>query len=198
VRVGRAALDEDAIRLIEASNPDVQFDWTRILKGQPDPDSVPAQERRAPRPERDRQTGRSGADRRSLPRGEAPKRDADVRQTAVAAQPLPVAEPIAQPEEPTTAAHARLGSEGLARLRARYAETLARITERIQDADQQAQLKGLAERLNPDAWVTDDEVSTGLESYEVTFEELRGTIGNRRRAPRVETNQLPQPDRSES
>ena len=32
VRVGRAAIDEDAIRLLEQHNPDVQFDWTRILK----------------------------------------------------------------------------------------------------------------------------------------------------------------------
>src|SRR5687768_3487806 len=33
VRVGRSALDEEAIRLIEEHNPDVEFDWTRILKG---------------------------------------------------------------------------------------------------------------------------------------------------------------------
>ena len=32
VRVGRAAIDEDAIHLLEQHNPDVQFDWTRILK----------------------------------------------------------------------------------------------------------------------------------------------------------------------
>ena len=37
MRVGRSALDEDAIRLIEQHNPDVEFDWTRILKGQDAP-----------------------------------------------------------------------------------------------------------------------------------------------------------------
>ncbi|MDQ3488516.1 MAG: hypothetical protein M3468_12395 [Acidobacteriota bacterium] len=88
--------------------------------------------------------------------------------------------------EPMTAAHARLGSEGLVRLRARYGETMARITERVPDPEQQSQLKTLAERLNPDAWVTDADVSDGLESYERTYEELRGTIGNRRRSPRPE------------
>jgi hypothetical protein len=85
-----------------------------------------------------------------------------------------------------TAAHARLGFEGLVRLRARYGETLARITDRVADPEQQIQLKALAERLNPDAWVTDADVSDGLESYERTYETLRGTIGNRRRPPRPE------------
>ena len=89
-------------------------------------------------------------------------------------------------DDPLTAAHTRLGSEGLARLRARYAETMARITERVPDAEQQGQLKELAERLNPDAWVTDGDVSAGLESYESTFEALRGTIGNRRRYARAD------------
>lgn len=93
-------------------------------------------------------------------------------------------EPV--PTEPMTAAHARLGFEGLVRLRARYSETLARITERVPDPEQQSQLKTLAERLNPDGWVTDADVSDGLESYERTYEELRGTLGNRRRSPRPE------------
>lgn len=88
---------------------------------------------------------------------------------------------MAVPDEPLTAAHARLGSEGLARLRARYAETRARISERIPAAEQQEQLNVLAERLNPDAWVTEADVTAGLESYESTFEALRGTIGHHRR-----------------
>lgn len=88
------------------------------------------------------------------------------------------------PDEPMTTAHARLGFEGLVRLRARYGETMARITERIPDPNQQTQLKSMAERLNPDAWVTDADVSDGLESYERTYDALRGSIGNRRRNPR--------------
>ena len=35
VRVGRSPIDETAIRLLEQHNPDVQFDWTRILKAPP-------------------------------------------------------------------------------------------------------------------------------------------------------------------
>ena len=197
VRVGRPALDEEAIRLIEANNPDLQFDWTRILKGQPDADS-PATERRGPArdgrsasPERragspERGGERAGRERSSgRPSPERRGRPADQKSAAeveAAAAPVEVAAPAdgpSLPEEPMTPAHARLGSEGLARTRARYAETMARISERIQDAEQQAQLKAVAERLNPDAWVTEADVAAGLESYEATFESLRGTIGKR-------------------
>jgi hypothetical protein len=83
-------------------------------------------------------------------------------------------------EEPTSPAHSRLGSEGLARLRARYSEMLARIDERVPEPERQSELKSLAERLNPDAWLTDDDVAAGLESYERTFASLRAAIPSRR------------------
>ena len=183
MRVGRAALDEDAIRLIEANNPDLEFDWTRILKGQADPEPVPAPERRERR-DRERQAPKPSPDRRVSPQP-APRPEPEPRATSPA-EPQAVQEPMPAPDEPMTAAAARLGFEGLVRLRARYGETMARITERITDPDQQAELKSMAERLNPDAWVTDADVTDGLESYESTYEALRGTIGNRRRNPRPE------------
>ncbi|HTM25417.1 MAG TPA: hypothetical protein VL225_09505 [Vicinamibacterales bacterium] len=82
--------------------------------------------------------------------------------------------------------YARIGSEGLGRLRARYAEVLARIAERPMDEAAREELKLKAERLNPDAWVTADEVSQALEQYEVVFEELRAVVGRhpRRRSRR--------------
>lgn len=89
--------------------------------------------------------------------------------------PLSVSEPAGL-EEPTSAAHARLGSEGLARLRARHSEMLARISDRVEDPDKQEQLKSLAERLNPDAWVTETDVAAGLEAYEATFATLRAEL----------------------
>jgi hypothetical protein len=187
VRVGRAALDEDAIRLLEANHPDLQFDWTRILKGQADPES-PASERRLRKPERHR--GTSPADRRPVRQASPP-----VPESRPESLPAPAGATDTQAlsDQPITAAHARLGSEGLGRLRARYAETMARITERIQDPEQQSELKLLAERLNPDAWVTDEDVSAGLESYETTFETLRGSIGTRRRKPAPEPGETRDP-----
>jgi hypothetical protein len=79
----------------------------------------------------------------------------------------------------------RIGPEGLARLRARYAEVMARIAERpIEDEASREELTGRAERLNPDAWVTDAEVREGLEQYEAVFESLRPMIGHPRRRHR--------------
>jgi hypothetical protein len=92
--------------------------------------------------------------------------------------------PPAGGEIPPTAAHRRLGSEGVLRLRARHAEILARISERISDPARKDELKAIAERLNPDTWVTDDEVREGLEQYEAVFESLRSVLGRRRKRRR--------------
>ena len=175
VKVGRAALDEDAIRMIEEHNPDIDFDWTQILKGGGEP--PPERERRAePRPE---------------PRPARPERATPPQAVEVEvgeAEPvgeMPEPEVAALPsDEPQTAAHMRLGSEGLSRLRGRYAEMMARISERVPDAERQAELKTIAERLNPDAWVTEEDVTAGLDGYETAFESLRGVVGQRRRRRR--------------
>ncbi|MEO6237522.1 MAG: hypothetical protein ABIQ52_11035 [Vicinamibacterales bacterium] len=81
------------------------------------------------------------------------------------------------PEDVGSASYMRLGAEGLVRLRARYAEVLARITEHPAEEDVRVELKSRAERLNPDAWVTADEVTAALERYETVFEEVRGVVG---------------------
>ncbi len=55
VKVGRAAFDEDAIRVLEEQHPDVEFDWDRILTTKPPaaPESRdPREARPARRPER--------------------------------------------------------------------------------------------------------------------------------------------------
>jgi hypothetical protein len=222
VRVGRSAIDEDAIRLLEQHNPDVQFDWTHILKPTP-PQPAPAD---GPK-ERPFEHGQGRAQRRTerrafprapeLPSAVAPParragptrrgEEAMLRQSPperfeepeAAAAPDVVEASIAEDmlrgvdEEPapapgaedrTSAAYQRLGSEGLARLRARYAEVMARIAERPMDEGAREELKLRAERLNPDGWVTRDEVQHALERYESVFEELRALVGTRRRRRR--------------
>jgi hypothetical protein len=256
VRVGRAPIDETAIRLLEQHNPDVEFDWTRILKTPPtteppgrresrdsrDWDQRGRREARAPQrprsggapgpepavervdelaPERADQVDRH-ADRAAdvgpsedyAPEGErateytdrmdpATAGDAgeeDARSPGVAAGPLHESteaadafeEPAApvdlatevRPEDEGSASYARLGAEGLVRLRARYAEVMARIAERPLEAEAREELKLRAERLNPDAWVTADEVSAALEQYESVFEGLRGIVGRHPRRRR--------------
>ena len=237
VRIGRSALDEAAIRLIEEHNPDVEFDWTRILKGQDAPTEQKAhQQDRRGRPRREYPSRPEAAPpvapTPSLPqvepvtaeaaaeplletvRAESPGRtaeahDSDAPALTVAApgqlapppleepridqaaidellsdSPMGLSSPGAPADAPATPAEARLGSEGLSRLRARHAEVLARISETVTDPLRRDELKSQAERLNPDTWVTDAEVTQGLESYETVFESLRTVVGrgrNRRR-----------------
>ncbi len=176
--MGRSALDQDAIQLIEQHNPDISFDWTRILKGQPDEPETnggPSQQQpqRAPvaRPDRQERKPRSQSDAR-------PKAAVEPEVEPVFVPPLD--------DGPPTAAHAKLGAEGVLRLRGRYAEMLARIDERTQEAERREELKAIAERLNPDAWVTEADVLAALDSYETSFEALRSVVGRRRRRPRRE------------
>jgi hypothetical protein len=74
-----------------------------------------------------------------------------------------------------------LGREDLTRLRARYAELLARIAERGGTPERIEALRAQAESLNPDTWVTDDEVRQGIGSFEPKIRELRAALGLRRR-----------------
>jgi len=174
VRVGRSALDEEAIRLIEENNPDVEFDWTRILKGQEGERRV---KERPARPSTPAPGAAPPASR--VPEPDVPEVDENDEEA-----PQDQLESAAIQHPPSTVAEAKLGPEGLARLRARHAEILARISEGIADPVRKDELKAQAERLNPDTWVTDDEVAAGLESYEAVFESLRTAVGRRRKRRR--------------
>jgi hypothetical protein len=180
VRVGRAAIDEEAIRQIEVSNPGMEFDWPQILKGQ----EGPPEAGEPPRRPRDRASARPAgrpahAQRPTGPAGPAPSDDATSADEAADEVEVEAAE--APPPEPSTPAEARLGSQGLARLRARYAELLTRIADRVPEPERQDQLKELAERLNPDAWITDADVTAGLDAYEPTYEMVRSSLPPRRK-----------------
>jgi hypothetical protein len=215
VRVGRSALDESAIRLIEEHNPEVEFDWTRILKGQDAPveqKAFPQQERRGrpkprqfgsrPAPVAAKSTDDPPAAIEAVGQSDdpslvaAPAERFAVHDTGNAPVDLPAfddllpgrvaaeAMPTSENPPPNTPAEARLGSEGLSRLRARHAEVLARISEAVVEPIRREELKSQAERLNPDTWVTDAEVTEGLESYETVFESLRTVVGRRGRRRR--------------
>lgn len=188
MRVGRAAIDEEAIRLIEEHNPDVDFDWTRILKfpasadGARQPAPRAAKHEQKPRPEAAEQR-RPVLETPAPERPEAPESATSEESAALAAlETDDDAAPAAEPR--SSVAEERLGSEGLLRLRARYAEIMARISERELDDSTRDELKALAERLNPDAWVTEDEVRAGLDSYESVLATLRPQVGAPRRRRR--------------
>ncbi len=223
VKVGRPALDEDAIRWIEEHNPDIEFDWPKILEAQP-PAAAAADDSRAGRPRRDRDRPRpsrsapSSAAAVSIERPIPPAAEPEsserelselepVESEASDSEPAgldslepepldrePLEPEVAQAFEQLTHPEAEekiapmampveqnLGREQLTRLRARYAELLARIAERGGDAERVEALRAQAESLNPDTWVTDEEVRQGVESFEPRIRDLRAALGIRRR-----------------
>jgi hypothetical protein len=173
--VGRAALDEDAIRQIEKLNPSIDFDWPRILKGQGDPNSSVQP---PPQESKKQEFKKQGPQKHHESQ---PEQRAE-RDEEPAARAETVSEPVTPERE--IPAHARIGADGVARLRSRYAEVLARVSERVTDPVQKEELKARAERLNPDSWVTDQEVVQGLEEYESTLAGLQVVVGRKRRRRR--------------
>jgi hypothetical protein len=216
VKVGRPALDEDAIRWIEEHNPDIEFDWPKILQAQPSA-APPSDDARGRRPRRDRPTrpttrGARPAPpprvERSEPEPEEPEVSEPDRSEPEPLEPEPLElepsepepldplelEPLAEAFEQLTHPEAEekiepapmpaehnLGREQLTRLRARYAELLARITERGGEPERVEALRAQAESLNPDTWVTVEEVRQGVESFEPKIRDLRAALGLRRR-----------------
>jgi hypothetical protein len=219
VKVGRPALDEEAIRWIEEHNPDIEFDWPKILEAQPPPEA-PAEESRNRRPRRDkmerRRKPRPAVTRQveaapveavseAVPVGEEIERREEIDAIDATEEIEPeldeeaLAEPLAEEElveafeqlthpeaeekiePPAMPVEQSVGREQLTRLRARFAELQARITERGGDAERVEALRAQAERLNPDLWVTEEEVRQGIEGFESRIRDLRAALGLRRR-----------------
>jgi len=195
VALGRAPLDEEAIRTIEEQHPNIDFDWPAILAlGE----VMIHEEEAAPRPQKQqqRQKERRSASARSNA-GEL-RRD---RPEPVEPEPVEPAEPgePGEPEEvepinpleaiddvrapepelpaPHQSTHGLLdelvGREIATRLRARYSEIVSRIHQK--DADPAAREAWLrrAEDLNPDLWVTPDQILKGVSNADQLFEAIR-------------------------
>ncbi len=232
VKVGRPALDEVAIRFIEEHNPDIEFDWPKILEAQPAA-APPPDDPRLRRQRRDRErprTTRPAAppatpvtepERRDVPSAEPDASESGLHAllestssepdalepesseldplqpellTPEPPEPEPLEPELVQAFEQLTHPEAEekidpaalpvehsLGREQLTRLRARYAELMARITERGGEPERIEGLRGQAESLNPDTWVTAEEVRLGVESFEPKIRDLRAALGLRRR-----------------
>ena len=205
INVGRGALDEEAIRRIEESNPGLSFDWAKMLKLRAAAAAQPA--------ERERGRRRSvtprvpqGRRKRSAPEGKPrahgePDRVADPsvwadgprgldEQIASAstqeAPPERSASSVTEAEASGEALERRnvaiglIGAENVARLRGRHEEVLARISDRVTDPARREALQALAEELNPEAWLTVEEVQQGLADFDARLARLWAQLGRRR------------------
>ena len=196
---GRGALDEDAIRAIEEQHPDIDFDWPAIIALSEV--MTPEEEAPPPRSQQQQQQQQSASARK---KNRGPRRDdrargsggavADLAQTndagdkdAAASEsegpgtrPLEPLEPV-EPVEPTGAPSARglidelAGREISARLRARYAEIVARIEGERSGAAREEWL-ARAEAIDPDAWESPDAVLEGVRRADALFETLKAEL----------------------
>jgi hypothetical protein len=207
VKVGRPALDQEAIRWIEEHNPDIEFDWPKILEATPPPaasdDARGHRPRRgrSDRPERGERPERRGPHRAapapvdvSAATGsdpgfseistDSPKNQGQIPFTPLEEEALEqITHPDAEerPPETVSAVESVLGREQLIRFRARYAELQARIIERGGEPARVEEMRAQTEALNPDSWVTVEEARKGLEEFEPKIRELRAALGLRRR-----------------
>jgi hypothetical protein len=243
VKVGRPALDQEAIQWIEEHNPDIEFDWPTILEAQPQPSAPPGDDGKARRvrrdkPDRGRPATTPEAGRRrqpptvpappdipvpsalaALPAVEMTAEDItaedvsadEIRGDDIAAEDMAAGEvtqdalgPVspgiqlaaldetaldeteldeAEIDAPTASelVGSTMGPEQLTRLRARYAELLARITERGGEPARVEDLRAQAEPLDPDTWVTEEEIRKGLQEFDPKVRDLRAALGLRRR-----------------
>ena len=107
------------------------------------------------------------------------------REQAKRPEPIPVIEEAQEDEaieeeletEPAPRAHDLLeelvGREIATRLHARYAEIIARVHRIPSEHPQRGAWEARAEALNPDNWVTADEVLSGVQRADALFDSLR-------------------------
>ena len=182
VMQGRAALDEDAIRTIEEQHPDIDFDWPAIIALSEV--MTPEDEAPAPRPQQQPQR------RDKKPRGRDRDRDQGSEEFKVVTEPLEPAvpepgplEPVepAEPLEPPSATalvDELAGREIGARLRARYAEIVARIDSLDLDGAASEAWLARAEAIDPDAWESPEAVLQGVSNADTLFEKLKTELGH--------------------
>ena len=185
ILLGRAPLDEDAIRTIEDQHPEIDFDWPAILalsEVMTPEDEAPAR----PRPQEGRrQRPRDQAPRpRQQPATESIAADAPDEAAETVADEAMLDDPLfadadAADEMPVAPRHTHglleelVGREIATRLRARHSELSARIHERHTEALDRDRWMTRAEALNPDTWLTPEAVLEGVRRADGLFDSLR-------------------------
>jgi hypothetical protein len=186
VKVGREPIDPQVVREIEAQHPDIEFDWRALRENQQVIDTAPEPRRprgpRANRPE--------PVEPAKRPREEEPERAA-AAPTSEEAQPRPRgdSDPAPTPSLPRLVIPAAI--EGSTRedqfvfLLNSYLQLRERVPHRTHDPVRREALMALVERLNPEAWVGEEQVVAGLQHAAEALERLSRIFSKRRRKRRA-------------
>jgi len=181
---GRSPLDEEAIRTIEEQHPDIEFDWPAILalaEAMTPEEEAPARppQRQSRRP-RGREQKPQGP-RRAEVNGEAVPASAEVAPSEPveessdegSAGDLP---PIEIPPPSNRLVEELAGREIGTRLRARYADVIARIQDLDVDGSVKDEWFKRAEALDPETWMTPEQVLEGVRNADAQYETLRAAL----------------------
>jgi hypothetical protein len=192
---GRSPLDEDAIRTIEEQHPDIDFDWPAILAlaGAMTPEEEapvrpPQQQQRPGKRPRTRDQRPPSAAAREMPASAAAaapseelRRDDGGPESPDAVKPADDEDTeevsIEIPPPRNLLVEELAGREIGSRLRARYADIIAR----IQDLDVDGSVKDAwfkrAEAIDPETWMTPEAVLEGVRNADAQYEKLRSELG---------------------
>jgi hypothetical protein len=165
VRVGRLALEPDVLRQIEASHPEIDFDWSTVLDNRQVIDSTP-EVRHLRRRRHDEPSGATPP-RRSTP--------PPAVQTAAASKPRFVVPAKVEGETPDAQ---------IAFLATWYVSIREQIEQRGTDPSRREALLSLCERLNPANWTDADQITAGLPPAAEALERLSHVFAKRRRRAR--------------
>jgi hypothetical protein len=170
VRIGRAPLDDAAMRWLEEQYPAIDFDWHDILEE----GTVTPVEVESPLPPRKRRPRSSESDAGfDASSNEAAPPEADARRGArEATEPSSSAEPVAESRHDTPPGAgsdllAELVGRGIAgSLRQRFRAVLSAVeqapaTEAMRDA-----WRGVLAPLDPDGWSTPEAILAGVAAFE--------------------------------
>lgn len=183
VRVGRAALDEDAIRSIEDQHPEIDFDWPKLLEEAsttpPDVERRPERRRRPGPPRDDTQAEPSAPEVLAPPPVGEPVFAAESTRVVAddslaAAVPAEPRTPNATPRNPLL--DQLVGREIASRLRQRYREISERIQAIAEGTEQRTGWQARADALDPDRWLSPQEILQGVEHADGLFDELRREV----------------------
>jgi hypothetical protein len=186
---GRSPLDEDAIRTIEEQHPDIDFDWPAILalaEVMTPEDEAPARPPQQQQRQAKRQRGREQRPPAAAAREQSGElqRDERVEESADAGLSSSSDEVVAEIESAVVEIPAPrnllveelAGREIGSRLRARYAEIIAR----IQDLDVDGSVKDAwfkrAEAIDPETWMTPEQVLEGVRNADAQYDKLRSEL----------------------
>jgi hypothetical protein len=186
IGLGRSPLDEDAIRTIEEQHPDIDFDWPAILAlaevMTPEEEAPPARQPAASarkkgrgprRDDRSRDTRAAAADE---PTPEAAAVDAIEE---AAEEPMVDNAPAVEMPAPSNRLVEELaGREIGSRLRARHAEIIARIENADVDGSVKHALFKRAEAIDPELWMTPEQVLEGVRNADAHYDKLRAEVGS--------------------